>query len=90
MNRLVRTLASLVLLAIASTVIGCDSDMDGIFDITDNCPTVANFSQLDSDLDGIGDACDNCPNDANVQQEDVDHDGAGSACDSDDLNPFVQ
>jgi hypothetical protein len=34
-----------------------DTDGDGIADIMDNCPTVANPDQADSDDDGIGDAC---------------------------------
>ena len=34
-----------------------DSDTDGIPDVADNCPLVANASQADSDLDFIGDAC---------------------------------
>jgi hypothetical protein len=42
-------------------VAGCDSpadtDGDGIADVMDNCPTVANPDQTDSDGDGIGDAC---------------------------------
>jgi len=37
-----------------------DADGDGIPDDTDNCPRVANPSQLDSDGDGVGDACDSC------------------------------
>jgi FIMAH domain-containing protein/thrombospondin type 3 repeat protein/uncharacterized protein DUF11 len=36
-----------------------DTDGDGIPDIFDNCPTVANIHQRDSDGDGIGDSCDN-------------------------------
>jgi hypothetical protein len=40
-----------------------DSDGDGIFDGTDNCPTTPNSDQLDSDFDGAGDDCDVCPND---------------------------
>jgi CSLREA domain-containing protein len=35
-----------------------DADGDGILDGSDNCPAVANPSQLDVDLDGLGDACD--------------------------------
>lgn len=34
-----------------------DADADGITDSGDNCPAVANGTQLDSDADGIGDAC---------------------------------
>ena len=40
-----------------------DSDADGLRDVRDNCPTVANPGQADADLDGAGDACDLCPSD---------------------------
>ncbi len=35
-----------------------DTDEDGVLDVDDNCPSVANADQADTDNDGIGDACD--------------------------------
>ena len=38
-----------------------DSDGDGLVNIADNCPFVANPDQADSDGDGVGDACQTLP-----------------------------
>ena len=35
-----------------------DTDVDGVKNTVDNCPTVANPDQLDTDRDKLGDACD--------------------------------
>jgi len=35
-----------------------DSDLDGVADLTDNCPAIANVSQQNFDGDGLGDICD--------------------------------
>lgn len=40
---------------------GADQDTDGLTDIVDNCPVVANVDQADGDLDGLGDACEPRP-----------------------------
>jgi hypothetical protein len=46
-----------------------DRDHDGLLDMIDNCPEVANPDQSDADLDGIGNPCDTCT--------DTDNDGFG-------------
>ena len=63
----------------------CDADKDGdsVMDNVDNCPLVANPSQLDTDSDGKGDICDddydgdgildlvdNCPNNGQITSTD--------------------
>ena len=35
-----------------------DSDLDGVCDVSDNCPFNANADQSDCDSDGLGDVCD--------------------------------
>ena len=61
---------------------GTDSDGDGVHNLCDNCPFVANPTQTDSDGDHVGNACDNCINLANPNQADADGDGRGDACDN--------
>ena len=57
-----------------------DLDGDGLTLPADNCPQLANASQVDTDEDGVGDACDNCPLAFNPGQSDADGDGHGDAC----------
>jgi hypothetical protein len=79
-----------------------DDDNDGILDVDDNCPLVANANQTDTDGDGLGDVCDpdddndgipdvedNCPLIANPDQLDTDGDGIGDLCDDDADNDGV-
>ncbi len=73
-----------------------DRDQDGVPDLEDSCPDVANADQEDNDGDGQGDACDtdddndgieddedNCPLASNEDQTDTDGDGQGDACGAD-------
>jgi hypothetical protein len=72
-----------------------DYDADGVHDLEDNCPYLANPAQDDLDGDLQGDACDpdddgdgrpdkgdNCPLVANADQADADQDGQGDVCDA--------
>ena len=74
-----------------------DDDNDGILDLRDNCPTIANPNQAntisgtndegdacdDPDNDGIPDLRDNCPTTPSTDQTDLDNDGRGNPCDPD-------
>ena len=59
-----------------------DTDSDGVPDVADDCPAVADASQADRDKDGEGDACDNCVSIPNPDQRDRDGDGRGDVCDA--------
>ena len=76
-----------------------DDDNDGVPDVSDNCPLIANSGQENNDGDLFGDACDsdddndgvadgqdNCHYIANASQANNDGDTMGDACDSDDDN----
>jgi len=62
-----------------------DDDSDGIFEIVDNCPGLANPNQLDGDNDRVGDACDRCP--GYDDQYDADADTWPDDCDNCPTDP---
>ena len=47
-----------------------DSDLDGICDEVDVCPSVSDVAQTNTDGDVFGDACDICPGDADNDSDD--------------------
>lgn len=61
-----------------------DSDNDGINNLKDNCPRIANPGQADGDGDGVGDDCDNCPTNFNPSQINTGGGQQGDACANDD------
>jgi hypothetical protein len=64
-----------------------DRDQDGIPDVSDNCPDVANPDQGNEDGDRFGDACDPCPTVASDTPSDPDGDGVADACDPNPNTP---
>jgi Dockerin type I domain len=58
-----------------------DSDGDGVYFYTDNCPSANNPLQENGDGDVFGDECDNCPLITNHTQADSDNDEIGDDCD---------
>ncbi len=65
----------------ACSIVDGDADGDGVSDLADDCPDVANVDQADADGDWVGDACDLCPATPDPGQGDADGDGFGDACD---------
>ena len=59
-----------------------DPETDGVSQLADVCPLVADPLQLNEDHDGFGDACDNCGSIANDDQADGDADLVGNVCDN--------
>ncbi len=73
-----------------------DADADGVSDLSDLCPTIADPDQDDLDGDSVGDLCDNCVNVTNPRiaspppadltttggQRDDNTNGSGNACDA--------
>jgi hypothetical protein len=60
-----------------------DYDDDGIEDLHDNCPHVANRDQGNADGDAMGDVCDSCVVVRTEVLADLDEDGLGDECDDD-------
>ena len=60
--------------------VGGEFDGDGVRDLEDNCPLVADPTLADVDFDFVGDVCDNCPTVYNPAQIDTNGNGIGDAC----------
>ncbi len=58
-------------LALSGGVSQTDSDGDGIIDIIDNCPNLANTDQADFNLDGLGDACSDIDLDGLTDEQEI-------------------
>jgi hypothetical protein len=76
------TLLGPILLAPSSSA---DADGDGVPDLCDTCPSIADPDQQDGDGDRLGDACDPCPAD---RENDWDDDGLCADVDPCPLDPY--
>lgn len=70
--------------------IDLDDDGDGVPDLTDNCPLMANAGRRDVDGDGVGDACDREPLNPGSTPSDADGDDVSDRLDNcpADYNPL--
>jgi hypothetical protein len=69
-------------------VTSADNDADGVLNINDDCPLLANATQADADHDGVGDVCDNCAAIGNPDQSDSDGNGVGNHCQDTDADGY--
>ncbi|MEC8363369.1 MAG: thrombospondin type 3 repeat-containing protein [Candidatus Thermoplasmatota archaeon] len=102
-NRVIAVVAAIALIISLTAFAGIgpaaplvDSDADGIFNWSDNCPNVANSNQLNYDGDANGDVCDDDDDNDLVsdieddfpldplESVDSDNDGIGDKADTDD------